>query len=64
MDISFGLSRRFIVIPAQSSTSLCDEFWAATFDEIAGLGDYRLQDFQHLLHTGFSVDDFWERFEK
>jgi hypothetical protein len=61
---SFRLPRRSIAIPPHSSTRRCDEFRAATFNEVSGLGDDALQEFENLARAGFPVNEFWERREK
>jgi hypothetical protein len=46
------------------SAGLCNEFGAAAFDEIAGLRNDALDDFENLSHAGFTVYEFGEGFEK
>lgn len=61
---SFGLAERLIVVAGQRSTGRCDEFGAAGFDEIAGLRNDALQDFENLAHASFMVDEFRKRPDK
>src|SRR5262249_18619542 len=61
---SFGSAERFIVVPPQRSTSRCHEFGAAAFDEIAGLRNDALQDFENLAHASFTVDEFRKRLDE
>jgi hypothetical protein len=58
MSGSFGLPGRFVAITLQRSAGRCDEFGAAAFDEIAGLRNYALEDFENLAYTGFAVNKF------
>lgn len=44
---SFGLAERFMVVARQRSTGRCGEFGVAAFDEIAGLRNDALQDFEN-----------------
>ena len=52
------------MVARQRSTGRCDEFGAAGFDEIAGLRNDALDDFENLSHAGFTVYEFGEGFEK
>ena len=58
---SFGLPGRFIAITLQRSAGRCDEFGAAAFDEIAGLRNYALEDFENLAYASFAVNEFRKR---
>ena len=60
---SFGLAKRFVVVARQRRTGCCYEFGAAAFDEIAGLRNYALENFENLAYTSFPVDEFRKRCE-
>ena len=45
------------MVARQRCTGGCNEFGAAAFDEITGLRNDALKDFENLAHAGTTIDD-------
>jgi len=61
---SLSLAEVFVVVARQRGAGGCGEFGAAAFDEIAGLRNDALQQFEDLAHTSFTIDVFLKGPEK